>query len=109
MSTHREFLANPTLPDTNGWKARHDSAVTTPRGFERPVMVMLLGWADYAESHLKRYESPIGHDGVLGDEWEKIGQSLQGLLNGETGRLDCATLDAAIRRVLVANGCKGEW
>src|SRR5689334_11744723 len=97
------MLANRTMPNTGGWQDRHDAAVKhialfqNPRhDFETAVVEMFKGWAKYAEDHKARYESPIGDDGVLGDYWESIGDALRGLLNGETGRLDCGTLDGFI-------------
>jgi len=65
---------------------------------------MLRGWLTYADRHQARYHSGIGADGVLGDEWAALGHAILGLLNGETGRLDCGTLDALIRGTLVAEG-----
>ncbi len=43
-------------------------------------------------------------DGVLGDEWAKIGGALRGLLNGETGRFDCGTLDRLFCETLRSEG-----
>ena len=41
---------------------------------------------------------------MLGQEWAAMGRALLGLLNGETGRIDCGTLDGDIRRALERNG-----
>lgn len=84
----------------NQYGNAHFDAMQNPRpGFERAIVYMLKGWAEYADAHAKRYDSAIGDDGVLGDPWETIGQSIIDLLNGETGRLDCGTLDGVIRRI----------
>lgn len=80
--------ANPKLP--GDWKERHNSAVDS--------------YISAVSDHRARYESPIGDDGVLGPEWRDIGLGIRGLLNGETGRLDCGTLDAFILDTLKAEG-----
>lgn len=79
-----------------GWKERHLSAVNYPVRFEQPIIDLFKGWLLYADEHFARYESQIGEDGVLGDYWERIGDSLRGLLNGDCGRLDCGTLDGIV-------------
>lgn len=102
-------LANRSMPNTTGWQDRHDAAMLAPRpGFEAAIVGMLNGWHLYAGTHQFRFESPIGDDGVLGPEWQAIGQALLGLLNGNTGRLDCGTLDAFIRDTLTLAGAETE-
>lgn len=99
--------ANHKLPNDNGWQDRHNAAVMYPRPLssESAVVTMLKGWAEYAEAHERQFESKIGDDCVLGQEWEAIGVGIRGLLNGETGtRLDCGTLDAFILDTLSENG-----
>lgn len=86
------------------WMAQHNEAIDYPKGFEVPVVRMLLYWAKYAEEHNKRFESPIGEDYVLGPQWQTLGESIRGLLNGETGRLDCGTLDGFILQTMRENG-----
>jgi hypothetical protein len=87
----------------NRWGLRHAEAMTSPaRGFEASLVTMLRAWAEYADAHVARYESPI--DAVLGQSWQEIGEALIGLLNGETGRLDCGTLDGLIRDIAAAEG-----
>jgi hypothetical protein len=58
----------------------------------------------YASAHQSRYESPIGHDGVLGECWLTIAKGLVGLLNGETGSIDCGRFDGAVRELARASG-----
>lgn len=99
------LLANWKHPNENGWADRHDEAVKLSHlQFEQPIVAMLQGWAKYAEDHKARYESNIGDDGVLSDPWKEIGLGIRALLNGETGRLDCGTLDAFILDTLNENG-----
>ncbi len=87
----------------------HIQAVSSQAdGFGMAVKQMLIGWEAYAEAHRKRYGSGIGEDGVLGDHWERIGLELIGLLNGETGGLDCGSIDGNIREMLRAEGFSGE-
>ena|ERR1700690_2808897 len=107
MST---MLADRKMPNTGGWQDRHDDAVIQagqsriPKPFESSVARMLGDWAQYAADHKARYESLIGEDGVLGPNWEDIGIALRGLLNGETGRLYCGTLDGFIMDTMRENG-----
>jgi hypothetical protein len=89
-----------TIPDTNGWKDRHLRAIQD----RQPIAVMLAGWARYADEHRERFESSLGDDRVLGPMWAAIGSAILGLLNGETGDLDCGTLDAFIRNTMIAEG-----
>jgi hypothetical protein len=102
-------LANRTMPNTTGWQDRHDNAMAFPRpGFEAAIVGMLKGWHNYAVSAKLAHGSPIGDDGVLGPEWQAIGQALLGLLNGDIGRLDGGTLDGFIRNTLRDNGAEVE-
>lgn len=82
----------------------HDAAKRDPRGFELPILGMARCLADYADEHHERYGSDIGEDVFLGREWETMARALLGLLNGETGRLDCGLVDKAIRAMGVAAG-----
>jgi len=94
--------ANATMPNTGKWQDRHNDAMRYPHaGFESAIVHLLNGWVEYASHHRKQYISSIGDDGVLGPEWWEIGKALRHLLNGETGRLDCGTLDAFILDTMV--------
>lgn len=90
------------------WAHRHNEAIDRPRGFEVPIVRMLHFWEMYAAEHAKRWESPIGEDYVLGPEWRDIGLAIRGLLNGETGQLDCGTLDSFILNTLRENAIDTE-
>jgi hypothetical protein len=107
----------PSHPDTTGWKTRHLDAIRGLghwrsgtgeslyiRNQEQAIVSMLRGWLDYARAHRARFESGIGEDGVLGPEWAALGAAIRGLLNGETGRLDCGTLDTILCDTLTAEG-----
>lgn len=89
-------------------RKEHVLAVGNPRGFEHAVLGLFLSLAEYADAHQAAYGSPVGEDLVLGDDVEEIGHALLGLLNGDCGRLDCGTLDRAIRALLTDVGLKPE-
>jgi hypothetical protein len=72
--------------------------------FERSMTKMLHGWIEYAAAHKEAYETAVGEDYVIGDEWQAIGHALLGLLNGELGRMDAGTVDRLIRDTFVQNG-----
>lgn len=93
-----------TMPNTSGWQDRHVEALRNPTGFEAAIVLMLKGWTAYADAHRFRYSSRVEGDYVMGPEWEAIGRSVIGLLNGDTGRLDCGTLDGFIRNTLQSEG-----
>lgn len=104
--------AKPELPDSNGWKSRHNTAVAhtdharnQATTHEAAIIGLLTHWSNYAECHAREFDFLVGHDRVLGDDWEKIGDALRGLLNGITGpRLDCGTLDGFILETMKAHG-----
>lgn len=62
-----------------------------------PVAVMVKALAAYADSHRQRFGCEIGEDGVLGDGWLSMARGVIVLLNGETGGLDCGTVDGLVR------------
>lgn len=70
---------------------------------EAGIVHLIRGWAEYADAHFHRFESTIGEDSVLGEEWAQIGSALRGLLNGELGRLDGGTLDGLILEIATHN------
>jgi len=86
------------------WKKRHEEALLHPHDAEAALVEMLRGWKHYAEVYADRFDDSIGNDYFLGPLWAQIGVQLRGLLNGETGRLDCGTLDGLILGLLEAQG-----
>ncbi len=109
---HVKTFRNPTfvnhttgkiMPNDNGWQTRHQQALILPRGFEEPIVNALIAWACYADVHRARYETAL-NDHVLGAAWADWGRALRALLNGETGRLDCGTLDGFILDTLAMEG-----
>ena len=105
-------LARAAAPES--WQHRHLNAWARPYGqslSERRAVAMcsaIRAWADIADNHLRAYDSPIGDDGVLGPAWQKIGDGLLDLLNGECGALDAGTLDRMIRAVLRSQRAESE-
>jgi len=85
-------------------KRQHQAALDAPRGFETPILLFCRALASYAEQHAARFDGPIGEDYVLGDYWRSMAQATLGLLNGDTGRLDCGSVDAWIRETATAHG-----
>ena len=105
MSNHiASITAVIKSPNTGNWQGRHADAIMNPGTHEAGIVNLLRGWLQYADRHSIRYESGIGEDFVLGDDWKNIGQSLLGLLNGELGRLDGGSMDSLIRNTLKAEG-----
>ena len=92
------------MPDDTGWQDRHMRALRLPSGAEIGINGLIAGWASYADRHYARYGSGVGDDGVLGPAWAQVGAGIRRLLNGETGRFDCGTLDGFICDSLAAEG-----
>jgi len=76
---------------------RHREAMEAPVGAEIPIALLWRGIVEYARRHERRFESPIGEDYVLGPHWLDMCRAFRGLLDGETGRLDCGTLSTELR------------
>lgn len=112
-------FADRAMPNTGGWQDRHDAAWSlngrpdchlrhieknAPTLHEQAIVAMASGWKLQADAHKVAHGGVIGDDGVLGTPWLEIGKALRALLNGQTGRLDCGTVDAFILDTLFANG-----
>lgn len=80
---------------------KHHAEILCPTS---AVTLLLSSWLTYADNHFERFDSKIGDGDILGEPWARIGVSIIQLLNGETGGLDCGTVDALIRDVLVDEG-----
>ncbi len=76
--------------------------------FAGAVSMMLLGWAAYAAATKASYGGNIGSDCVLGPEWAAIGRGIHGLLNGETGQLDCGAISSYIIKLFEQNNLSFE-
>jgi hypothetical protein len=102
-------------PASGHWARPHNKAWATwgshaEPGMEGAIVRLVEALAAYADAHQVRFESPIGHDAVLGGGkghgmgWLEILKGTRGLLNGETGRLDCGTVDSMLVRMAQAAG-----
>lgn len=101
--------------DRTGWTTRHLAswryaesgrrvAQSRPQNFEGALVRGIEAAALYADAHRARFDSPIGDDGVLGPCFRDWLTGLRGLLNGETGRLDCGTVDGLILEIAAIAG-----
>jgi len=64
------------------------------------MVLMIKGLKEYCKAHERQFGSPIGDDGVLGDDGAlPILEGLFTLPNGEHGRLDGGTLDRLLRNI----------
>ena len=97
----------------HGWAQRHVRCFTEPQAItdvrpkiimQRTVVGLIMDLVAYADTHEALYESKIGDDGLLGDHWAQMVVNLRGLLNGETGALDCGTVDWLLLKMLAAEG-----
>jgi hypothetical protein len=88
------------------WVQAHEMAWTsaTPNNPEAAVVRLVEALAIYADAHAARFESSMGDDGFLGPAWLDILKGTRTLLNGETGRLDCGTVDSMLVRMAQAAG-----
>jgi hypothetical protein len=94
--------------------ARHCAAFNMPlRPAVTPLGALVVrtvtSAAKYADWHLAEYGTPIGHDYVLGEGFARILQGVRTLLNGDTGNLDCGTLDSMILDIASVNGIDPDW
>jgi hypothetical protein len=71
---------------------------------ERGILAMLAGWLDYADEYRDTNGDSVADDGYLGSEWIDIGKAIRSLLNGDTGHLDCGSLDSVICDTFEAEG-----
>lgn len=104
MQVELEFTVPHNYPEAANYASHTQAALNPKPGPERAIVLIASGLAEYAGSHFARYDSTIGEDGVLGEEWREIARGLLGLLNGECGRLDCGSVDSFIREKASAHG-----
>ena len=90
------------------WATRHNMAVVHPTKAEKGILDACYALEAMAEAHAERYATVISEDGVLGDYWLKILHGVRGMLNGETGRLDCGTVDGWLVRLALEHGFTDE-
>lgn len=98
-----------TPTDITGYIARHRKAWHTQEcGIERAIRLGIESLADMAADYEARLGSTIGSDYVLGEYWLGMAKGLKGMLDGETGALDCGFCSAAIRNLAELAGFNEE-
>ncbi len=88
--------------ETTDWGCRHNRALESTDPHVRAIIQLARSLADYADAHASRFDNPIGHDGVLGPAWHDAVRGVLTFLNGESGNLDCGTVNRAIRAMAKA-------
>jgi hypothetical protein len=82
------------------WKQRHMEELD-----RQPLGRMITGWVEYADLYQEKFDSDgMSKDSFLGPEWEKIGQAIIQLLNGDLGQMDGGLLSRYILDALERNG-----
>ena len=64
--------------------------------------------AQMAQLYQERFDCLIGTDYVLGEYWLDMLRGLRGMLNGETGSLDCGGMDGLLCDLARENGFTDE-
>ena len=102
MTPYHQLKADTTrIPvSQRSYLERHNAAIRSPRAFESPIIRLYMAIERYCADHAARYHSPVGEDAVLGDSVKCLAMALNGLLDGETGRLDAGTVHSAINRLM---------
>jgi predicted RNA methylase len=54
----------------------------------------------YANAYNNIFDRGIGNDYVIGDHWKDVCEGVIGLLNGDTGNIDCAATDRRLRQLI---------
>lgn len=72
--------------------------------FAHPLNMIRQGLQAYATAHRIAYDSDLGDDYVLSENWKEIASGLLGLLNGETGNIDRGAFDSSVRDLARRNG-----
>lgn len=77
----------------------------TNRMFEIAITQMIEGWKLYADAHKSAYDSEIGEDSVIGEEWQDLGMKIRSLVGlGERGKLDGRDTVRLINKIAYRNG-----
>lgn len=95
-----------SMPRDTGWQRRHMEAWRSVKGPASIIRRMVDALGMYADSHAARYQSHLGidRDGVLGPAWLNMLKACRVLLNGETGGLDCGTVDGLLCAMALNEG-----
>jgi hypothetical protein len=96
---------NEEHSDAVGWKRRH----MTELKCGHPIVLMAHGLKGYVDRYAGGSEDTfIADDYVLGPAWLRALKGLRAMLNGETGGLDCGTIDGALVILALEHGFKEE-
>jgi len=87
---------------------RHLLALSSPVGPEVAIVSLRSAIVQYAANHERRFAAKIGDDYVLGPAWRDLCRAYHRLLDGETGRLDCATLSSEVIGLVTQAGMTWE-
>ncbi len=91
------------------WIARHRNAMVYPRTLhEKGIVQIIKGLRDYAKAS-NELGYKMGEDYVLGVEFHKIVSGLHGLLNGNTDRLDCGSIESLLVQLLRDEDFATNW
>lgn len=89
MSKQVEYAARAKV---HAWAFAHPHP-----GFEQAIASMITGLIAYREVYAARYKVEVSSDVCLAEDWLAIARGIIGLLDGDTDRFDCPTLDGLIR------------
>jgi hypothetical protein len=93
---------------SGSWAKVHNAACDRPGRKEKPIVMACHALRLYAERHREAYGIAVCEDGVIGPAWLAMVRGVRVLLNGETGSLDCGTIDAYLCDLAAENGHEGE-
>jgi hypothetical protein len=76
----------------------HKLAVADPRpGFESAITALVYGLCSYREAYAARYHAELSESPHVADDWLTVARGIIGLLDGDTDRLHCPSVDGLIR------------
>lgn len=105
-----EYVGNPRNGDGNITVSYSQHVAATQHGrtnaHGRALIKLLAAWEEYADAHQDRFGDGIGDDYVLGPYWANVGLAIKRLLDGETGGLDCGSIDRRVSEQIEAAGFK---
>lgn len=83
---------------------QHNMAVSNPKGIELGIVGMIAALEHYASEYRKETGVLVGEDGYTDTLFLDILNGIKGLLNCETGRLDCGKIDTYLTNLAGQNG-----
>lgn len=98
--------SNHARQHASAW-AEHPATWERPRSWElvaklqreSAIKCLVHGLALYIDSHQMLFGSPVGEDGYCDEYVKDIAKAVIALLSAESGRLDCGTIDHAVREM----------